>query len=84
MVNGNDFVKVRNLTNQKVSYLIPEKSIRRNFGPQETKEIEVSELRELYFKAGGAELLVEYLCVENEELASEFGVTHDMFTHEYC
>ena len=83
MLNDTEKVEVYNFTNQRVVYTIPEKSIRRDFSGFETKLLEVGELRELYFKTGGAKLLQDYLAVRNKELALEFGVTSDQFSHEY-
>lgn len=83
MVNNNDIVKVRNFTNQRIAYLIPEKNIRRDFSGFEVKEITAQELRELWFKSGGKNLLQNYLGVDNKELAAEFGISDDDFNHEY-
>ena len=83
MLNDTEKVEVYNFTNQRVVYTIPEKNIRRDFSGFETKLLEVGELRELYFKTGGAKLLQDYLAVRNKELALEFGVTSDQFSHEY-
>lgn len=83
MVNNDELVEVRNLTAQRIAYLIPERSVRRDFSAFETKEITAGELRELWFKSGGKILLQNYLGVNNKELAREFGVTNDQFTHEY-
>lgn len=83
MVNDTEKVEVRNFTDQRVVYTIPEKNIRRDFSGFETKVVEAGELRELYFKSGGAKLLQDYLAVNNRSLAQEFGVTLDQFLHEY-
>lgn len=83
MVKDTDKVLVRNFTNQRVVYTIPEKNIRRDFASFESKTVEVGELRELWFKSGGAKLLQDYLGVDNKELAKEFGITDDLFEHEY-
>lgn len=83
MVNNDELIKVRNFTGQRIAYLIPERSIRRDFAPFERKEITAGELRELWFKSGGKILLQNYLGVDNRELAREFGVSKDQFTHEY-
>lgn len=47
MVNNDKLVEVRNFTSQRIAYLIPERSVRRDFAPFETKEITAGELREL-------------------------------------
>lgn len=83
MLDDTTKVEVRNFTDQRVVYTIPEKNIRRDFSSFETKVVDAGELRELYFKSGGAKLLQDYLGVNNAELAQEFGVTKDQFTHEY-
>lgn len=83
MLKDTDRVTVRNFTDQRVVYLVPEKNIRREFMGFESKEIEVGELRELWFKSGGAKLLQDYLGVDNRELAKEFDITDDLFEHEY-
>ena len=83
MVKDTDIIAVRNFTDQRVVYTIPEKNIRRDFSGFETKQVQAGELRELWFKSGGAKLLQDYLGVNNKELAKEFGITNDLFTHEY-
>ena len=83
MVNNEEIVEVRNFTSQRIAYLIPERSVRRDFSAFETKEITAGELRELWFKSGGKTLLQHYLGVNNEELAHEFGISKDQYTHEY-
>lgn len=83
MVNDTDMINVRNMTDQIISYIIPETRVRRHFTAFESKMIEAKELRELWYIAGGSRLLQAYLCVENEELAAEFGVSKDSYNHEY-
>lgn len=83
MINDNAVIKVRNLTGHTVVYRIPEDNIRRAFGKNETKNITAGELRKLFFQNGGGILLKEFLYVDNEELALEFGVSEDALQHEY-
>ena len=83
MLQDTDRVTVRNFTDQRVVYVIPEKNIRREFMGFESKVVEVGELRELWYKSGGAKLLQDYLGVDNKELAKEFDITDDLFNHEY-
>jgi hypothetical protein len=47
MLQDTDKVTVRNFTDQRVVYVIPEKNIRREFMGFESKVVEVGELREL-------------------------------------
>lgn len=84
MVQDTDMITVRNLTDQeRILYIIPELNVRRRFSAFESKQISAKELRQLWYLNGGARLLQDYLAVENEELAKEFGVSEDLFTHEY-
>lgn len=83
MVRDTDKVEVRNFTDQRVVYVIPEKNIRREFMGFESKVVEAGELRELWFKSGGAKLLQDYLGVNNRELAREFDISDDTYNHEY-
>ncbi len=71
-------VAVHNITDQIIVYRIEEDNIRRKFTGFETKNVPVDELRKLYYIPGGVELLHEYLCVEDRDLAHEFGVPDDM------
>lgn len=77
------YVQVRNLTGYPVVYRIPEDNIRRAFGGHETKEVKVEELRKLYYQPGGGVLLTDFLSVQDNDLAREFGVSEDSLTHEY-
>lgn len=83
MVENTDMIKVRNFTDQRIVYLIPEMNCRRDFSGFETKEVPAEELRALWFKSGGKNILTNYLGVDNQELAEEFEITEDEFTHEY-
>ena len=65
MVKDTDMITIRNFTDQRVVYTIPEKNIRRDFSGFESKMIEAGELRELWFKTGGAKLLQDYLLILN-------------------
>jgi len=83
MINDDLIVRVRNLTDQTVAYTIPELRVRRVFRGFEHKELTAGELRQLWYLPGGSRLLQDYLAVENQELAAEFGISEDVFTHEY-
>lgn len=83
MLQNDVVVRVRNLTDQTIAYVIPELKVRRVFRDFETKEITAHELRQLWYMPGGARLLQDFLAVENKELAEEFGVSEDSFLHEY-
>lgn len=81
MINDNVIVQVHNITGQTVVYKIDEDNIRRKFAGYEIKKVPASELRKLFYIPGGGELLREYLCVENKELAAEFGVPQDQIEY---
>ena len=83
MINDDILVRVRNLTDQTVAYIISETRTRRVFRGFEIKELSAGELRQLWYMPGGAHLLQDYLAVENKDLAAEFGVSEDLFIHEY-
>ena len=83
MIKDNENVTVRNLTDQTVVYVIPELQIKRVFRGFESKRLPVKELRQLWYIPGGSRILQNFLAVENKELADEFGVSEDSFTHEY-
>ena len=79
-VDGDEVITVRNLVDHDVSYFTAD-GVRRLFQPKAVMEVTASELRQLSYDYGGSVLLTEYLCVENEDLAREFGVEDD--TPEY-
>jgi hypothetical protein len=47
MINDNDLVSIRNMTDQNIVYIIPELGVRRRFSPFEKKEVSAKELRQL-------------------------------------
>ena len=83
MIDDNTIVTVRNMTDQGITYIVPELNVRRRFSAFESKKVNAKELRQLWYLNGGARLLQDYLAVENQELAQEFGISEDVFTHEY-
>ena len=83
MIDNETMVLVRNFTGETVVYKIPEDNIRRHFAPFEEKQIAAGELRKLFYLDGGRSLIMNYLGVQSQELAKEFGISEDLFTHEY-
>lgn len=77
------YVQVRNLAGHSVIYNLPEEHIRREFGPTETKRIKYDEIQKLYERPGGATLIRDFLSIEDDDIAKEFGVTEDVLAHEY-
>lgn len=60
-------MKVINRSDGNVSYSLPEFNIRRVFTPWETKDIPENELEGLYATDGGADLIKNYLLIENKD-----------------
>ena len=67
-------VKVTNRSNGIVVYRIPEKNIRREFNPRETKIIDDSELVEVSAQPGGRELVYNYLLTDEAVLINALNV----------
>ena len=60
-----------NVTNKSagfVIYNIPEKGVRREIAPHETKHIKVDELDSLSMMGGGKELIYNYLFINDDEI----------------
>lgn len=68
MIEKDTLIKVKNTTNSRVGYLIPDLgNLHRNFMPNETKEIPFEEVQKLAFTPGGEVLLKQHLTIENQE-----------------
>lgn len=83
MLKDEQYVRVQNLTDSPVVYLLPEDNLRRVYQPYEEKNIQVKELRKVFWQPGGPALVQEFLQIKNKELAEEFGVDPETFAHEY-
>ena len=83
IVEDDELITVENMTNVQVGYILPTSNVTRRFIPKVKMKIAASELRELSYQSGGLDLLQNYLRVNNEELAAEFGVSADSFENEY-
>lgn len=83
IVEDDELITVENMTNVQVGYILPTSNVTRRFIPKVKMKIAASELRELSYQSGGLDLLQNYLRVNNEELAAEFGVSSDSFENEY-
>lgn len=68
--------KVTNRSTGVVAYRIPERHIRREFMPKETKEIDVQEISDVMMQGGGRELFYNYLLVEDKEKAEKVMNVH--------
>lgn len=68
-------VKVVNISNSTVGYVIPElQNLTRRFSKGEGKDLLVSEIRALSYVPGGMKLLKDYLSIRNEDLLAELGI----------
>ena len=76
-------VRVRSLVNHKVVFKDEDTHRRIVFNPYEIKVLPVDMLRRLNYSHGGAVLLRNYLSVEDDELAREFGVPEDMVEYKW-
>lgn len=63
----NTLIKVKNKYSGLVGYSIEELGVRRNFYPNEIKEITFDELEKLSFTPGGTEILQNYLEIGSKE-----------------
>lgn len=84
-INDTDLVQVQNLVENTVCFQDNDSGLMRriSFQPYEIKSLPAGMLRRLNFSRGGSVLLQHYLSVKNKELAKEFGVSEDVFDHEY-
>ena len=76
-------VKVENMSDVQVGYVLSSSNIVRRFMPHVSMDISIGELRELSLQHGGDFLLKNYLRINDRELAKEFGITEDSYDHEY-
>ena len=58
-------IQVTNRSNGFVAYTLPERHLRREFHPHETKTVEYQELLEISAQSGGRELLYNYLLIKD-------------------
>jgi hypothetical protein len=71
MLNNETIIKVTNRSFGRTGYSLPERNVRRQFEPKQTKEITMGELRELDGRSGGHYLLENCLIIKNEEAVAE-------------
>lgn len=67
-------VQVKNRSSSMVVYSIPEKNIRREFMPAETKILPYEELADLTFQPGGRAIMENFLQIQSVEATSELNV----------
>ena len=71
---NNKIVLVKNRSASMVVYKLPEKGIRREFQPGETKKIPLSELEELTYQSGGRTLIANFLQITEEKVTDELNI----------
>lgn len=64
-------INIKNRSDNFVGFGIPEMHLRREFAPNETKEIDKEELEKVAFQPGGQELLDEYFVILDKEVAEQ-------------
>lgn len=68
MLNKNTRIVIKNRSNGKVGYTIPDmNNLRRTFQANEKKEVSFEELQKLSYIPGGMYLLKNYFILDNEE-----------------
>lgn len=73
-MDSNKIYIVKNRSDGMVVYSIPEKNIRREFSPGESKKISFEELEKLSFQSGGRALMQDYLQILDQEVTDELGI----------
>lgn len=64
-------VKVKNRSDSFIGFGIPDMHIRREFAPNEVKEIDVTEIEKVAYQPGGQELLDEYFMILDDAIANK-------------
>lgn len=67
-MDSNTICSVTNRSGGFVTYSIPDRHIRREFSPHETKKVPYAEIEEVAAQPGGRELIYNYLYVTEEVL----------------
>jgi len=70
----NKVIKVTNRSNAIVMYTVPELGVRREFSPNETKNIPLTELQALSYRPGGTQILQNHLFLADEEVIKEMPI----------
>ena len=77
-MEANTICNVKNRSASLVVYRIPEKGIRREFAPGETKKIAYQELLDLSYQPGGRALMANFLQIQAQEVIEELNVPTDV------
>lgn len=79
-MDKNKTIKVRNRDNGYVGYTVNDLNIRRDFSPNEVKELTFEEIQKLSYQDGGMALISTCLLIEDEEAIKEL---YDKVEPEY-
>lgn len=64
-------IKIKNRSDSFVGFGIPEMHLRREFSPNEIKEVESEEIEKLAYQPGGQELLDKYFMIMDKDFAEK-------------
>ena len=81
-MDTNTVYNVKNRSASMVVYRIPEKGIRREFAPGETKKIPYSELLDLSYQSGGRALMANFLQIQNSKVTQDLNI-HTELEYNY-
>lgn len=68
---------VKNRSASYVVYNLPERNLRREFAPGESRKLDFDELEALSFQPGGRELMANFLQIEAEEATTALGIKRE-------
>lgn len=78
MITETTMYNVKNRSSSVVVYRIPEKNLRREFAPGETKKIPFGELEKLTYQQGGKELLENFLQIIDNEPTEDLNIHREL------
>lgn len=68
---------VKNRSASFVVYNLPERNLRREFAPGETRRVDFDELEALSYQPGGRELMANFLQIDAEEATMALGIKRE-------
>lgn len=77
-MDTNTVYNVKNRSASMVVYRIPEKGIRREFAPGETKKIPYSELLDLSYQSGGRALMANFLQIQSSKVTQDLNIRTEL------
>lgn len=76
-MDANKKYTVKNRSASFVVYSLPERNLRREFAPGETRTVAFEELEALSFQPGGRELMANFLQIEAQEATDALGIKRE-------